>query len=78
MSFLASGIIPVKGVVLRNRDDKGKVLRIVEEKDAGPEEKNIKEVNIGTYCFRKADIKRFINEIKINEKKKVKKMFMLF
>lgn len=33
------------------RDSDGSVLRIVEEKDATPEEKTITEVNSGTYCF---------------------------
>lgn len=38
------------GRIIRNADD-GSVLRIVEEKDANPEEKAVKEVNTGTYCF---------------------------
>jgi len=33
------------------RDDKGNVLRIVEHKDANDEERSIKEVNSGMYCF---------------------------
>lgn len=52
------------------RDDKGNVLKIVEEKDADSVERKIKEVNTGTYCFRKAQLKRFIKDIKINKKKK--------
>ncbi|WCL49963.1 sugar phosphate nucleotidyltransferase [Leptospira sp. GIMC2001] len=38
------------GRIVRSADD-GSVLRIVEEKDATPEEKTIREVNTGTYCF---------------------------
>jgi UDP-N-acetylglucosamine pyrophosphorylase len=38
------------GRIIRNSDD-GSVLRIVEEKDATEEEKAVKEVNTGTYCF---------------------------
>lgn len=38
------------GRIIRSADD-GSVLRIVEEKDANPEEKSVKEVNTGTYCF---------------------------
>ncbi len=33
------------------RDDKGDVIKIVEEKDANPEEAAIKEINSGMYCF---------------------------
>ncbi|MDD3594467.1 MAG: bifunctional UDP-N-acetylglucosamine diphosphorylase/glucosamine-1-phosphate N-acetyltransferase GlmU [Candidatus Gastranaerophilales bacterium] len=33
------------------RDDNGDVLRIVEEKDATPSQKAIKEINAGIYCF---------------------------
>ncbi|MGB2630007.1 MAG: NTP transferase domain-containing protein [Candidatus Omnitrophota bacterium] len=49
---------------------KGYVEKIVEEKDASPEEKKIKEINVGTYCFRGSDLKEYIRNIKINEKKK--------
>lgn len=37
------------GRVIRGED--GSVLRIVEEKDASPEEKAVPEINSGTYCF---------------------------
>lgn len=33
------------------RNEQGQVIRIVEEKDATPEERLISEVNTGTYCF---------------------------
>jgi bifunctional UDP-N-acetylglucosamine pyrophosphorylase / glucosamine-1-phosphate N-acetyltransferase len=33
------------------RDDRGGLLRIREEKDASPEERGIKEINAGIYCF---------------------------
>jgi bifunctional UDP-N-acetylglucosamine pyrophosphorylase / glucosamine-1-phosphate N-acetyltransferase len=33
------------------RDAAGKVVRIVEERDASPEEKKIQETNLGIYCF---------------------------
>lgn len=32
------------------RDETGKVIKIIEEKDASPEERQIKEINTGTYC----------------------------
>lgn len=34
------------------RDEGGQVLRIVEERDATPEEKKIEEVNLSFYCFK--------------------------
>jgi len=37
------------GRIIRNSE--GGVVRIVEEKDANPEEKKIREINTGTYCF---------------------------
>ncbi len=33
------------------RDQKGQVQKIVEDRDASPEEKEISEINTGTYCF---------------------------
>jgi len=38
------------GRIIRSSDD-GSLLRIVEQKDATPEEKAVNEVNTGTYCF---------------------------
>jgi bifunctional N-acetylglucosamine-1-phosphate-uridyltransferase/glucosamine-1-phosphate-acetyltransferase GlmU-like protein len=35
------------------RDKAGSILRIVEKKDATPEELQIKEINTGTFCFDK-------------------------
>ena len=34
------------------RDENGLIAKIVEEKDCSPEEKKIKEVNVGLYCFK--------------------------
>ncbi|MBI4753094.1 NTP transferase domain-containing protein [Candidatus Desantisbacteria bacterium] len=36
------------------KDNEGYILRIVEERDATPEERGIKTVNTGTYCFKAA------------------------
>lgn len=33
------------------RDERGDVKRIVEQKDASPEEAKVQEINTGTYCF---------------------------
>lgn len=52
------------------RDDKGRVLKIVEEKDLSKDEKKITEINVGTYCFNKKHLKTYIRDIELNEKKK--------
>ena len=52
------------GRILRGRD--GKVLGIVEEKVATDEQRKIKEINTGCYCFRRDFIEKRIGEIKIN------------
>ncbi len=33
------------------RDDEGRVIKVVEVKDASPEQLKVKEVNVGVYCF---------------------------
>ncbi|MEJ2367755.1 MAG: bifunctional UDP-N-acetylglucosamine diphosphorylase/glucosamine-1-phosphate N-acetyltransferase GlmU [Acidobacteriota bacterium] len=38
------------------RDGEGRLARVVEEKDAGPEQKRIREVNSGIYFFRPAAV----------------------
>ncbi|MFO0829991.1 MAG: NTP transferase domain-containing protein [Phycisphaerales bacterium] len=38
------------------RDASGRFLRIVEQKDATPEQRSIREVNPSYYCFRAADL----------------------
>ncbi|MFH1665792.1 MAG: NTP transferase domain-containing protein [Candidatus Omnitrophota bacterium] len=52
------------------RDAGGNVRNIAEEKDATREEKEIREINVGTYCFLRGDLERFLKEIKMNEKKR--------
>jgi bifunctional UDP-N-acetylglucosamine pyrophosphorylase/glucosamine-1-phosphate N-acetyltransferase len=51
------------GRVVRT-DDGGQVLRIVEEKDATPEERQIEEINAGVYAFDAAWLRRRINDVK--------------
>lgn len=50
------------GRIIRSADD-GSLLRIVEEKDASPEEKVVNEVNTGTYCFTTEDLFRALKQI---------------
>jgi bifunctional UDP-N-acetylglucosamine pyrophosphorylase/glucosamine-1-phosphate N-acetyltransferase len=46
------------------RNNKGKIARIVEEKNTTPKEKKIKEINTGLYCFSANFIKKYISLIK--------------
>ncbi len=50
------------GRIVRSHGDR--VLMIVEEKDAFPEEKEIREINSGIYLFRTGDLFSFLPEIK--------------
>ncbi len=50
------------------RDSSGRVIRIIEEKDATSEQKEIKEVNSGLYAIEH-DALKLINEIKMNKSK---------
>ena len=48
------------------RDSRGKVARIVEEKNATGQEKKIQEINTGFYCFDRSFLFNYINEIAAN------------
>ena len=48
------------------RDGTGKVLGIIEEKDATPNQRKITEINTGTYCFDLAALRSVINELDTN------------
>lgn len=45
------------------RDDRGYIRQIVEEKDASDSEKQIKEINTGTYCFDSRLLFKYLKEI---------------
>ncbi len=45
------------------RDGMGRVARIVEQKDASPEEKLVREVNTGIYCFETAGLFDALNKV---------------
>ncbi len=49
------------GRIIRNGGD---VTGIVEEKDAGPAEKAVTEVNTGTYCFESPALKAALREVR--------------
>jgi bifunctional UDP-N-acetylglucosamine pyrophosphorylase/glucosamine-1-phosphate N-acetyltransferase len=55
---------PAYGRIIR--DAEGKILRIVEERDATPEENRIVEVNSSHYCFRAEKVLPLLQRIKTN------------
>lgn len=50
------------GRIIRNK--KGQVQRIVEDTDATPQERRIKEINTGTFCFTSPEIFEILKKIK--------------
>lgn len=53
---------PDFGRIIRDKD--GQVMRIVEVRDANPEERAIKEVNVGMYCFDSRSLLAALRELK--------------
>jgi bifunctional UDP-N-acetylglucosamine pyrophosphorylase / glucosamine-1-phosphate N-acetyltransferase len=56
------------GRIIRSRDQS--VLKIMEEKDASPEERAIKEINSGIYCFQSRSLFKVLQRIKPDNRKK--------
>ncbi|MFC1619793.1 NTP transferase domain-containing protein [Candidatus Neomarinimicrobiota bacterium] len=56
------------GRVIRNKD--GHLLRVVEEKDASPEERSIHEINGGIYVFEASALFQALPMVKNNNKQK--------
>ncbi len=56
------------GRIVRSAD--GLVQRIVEQKDATDDEKKIKEVNTGSYCFKSGDLFSALDSVKPNNAQK--------
>lgn len=56
------------GRVLRNK--KGEIERIVEERDASPEERKINEINSGTYCVKSGFLWEALNGVGSGNKQK--------
>lgn len=46
------------------------VVKIVEDKDATAQEKKVREINTGVYCFKAQSLFRILKKIKPNNKKK--------
>ena len=52
------------------RDDTGHMAKIVEEGDAGEEEKKIREINVGCYVFEKEALFGALKEVRKNPRKR--------
>ena len=52
------------------RDGRGRVLKVVEEFDATPDEKLIREVHVSIYCFRASVVLPLLDEIRNDNVKK--------
>lgn len=48
------------------RDENGNVKKIVEDKDASPEEKKVNEINSGMYCFKINDLCEALGQLNNN------------
>jgi len=56
------------GRIIENGNGKG--IRIVEERDATPQQRRINRVNVGVYCFKAQDLFKAIDKIKPDNRKK--------
>jgi len=52
------------------RDGQRRFQRIVEDRDATPEERAVREVNVGVYCFRVRELKRALDRIRPNNQQR--------
>jgi bifunctional UDP-N-acetylglucosamine pyrophosphorylase/glucosamine-1-phosphate N-acetyltransferase len=58
------------GRILRDPADTTRVLRIVEAKDASDEERDVREINGGSYCFEAPLVFELLREVKPNNAQK--------
>lgn len=63
LSVISDEVLPYGRIV---RDEKGDFARIVEDKDCTPEEKAIRELNVGVYVFESAALWQALGQLKPN------------
>lgn len=51
------------------RDTEGNVIKIVEERDASPSQKTVREINTGAYCFKSRDLFQALSEVRPKNEK---------
>ncbi len=69
-TFLTAVVNNPEGYGRVIRDGKNMAIAIREEKDANDDERLIKEINVGVYCFQSRLLFDAVKTIKLNEKKK--------
>ncbi|HBR14875.1 MAG TPA: bifunctional UDP-N-acetylglucosamine diphosphorylase/glucosamine-1-phosphate N-acetyltransferase GlmU [Candidatus Omnitrophica bacterium] len=69
VSFLTAIVDQPKGYGRILRDQAGRAVAILEEKDASVQQRAINEINVGVYCFNSAALFGALRSIKINPKK---------
>jgi bifunctional UDP-N-acetylglucosamine pyrophosphorylase/glucosamine-1-phosphate N-acetyltransferase len=70
LSLLTTEVEDPKGYGRIVRDLEGRVTKIVEEKEALPQEREIKEINAGIYCFDANFLFRFLPRLSRKNKQK--------
>ena len=65
---IASTVDPLRNDGRILRDAQGGFRRIIEEKDASAEEKQVTEINVGLYCFRAEDLQGALAGLKPENK----------
>src|ERR1700716_4177968 len=65
---IASAVDPLRNDGRILRDEQGAFRRIVEDKDASPEERRVTEFNVGLYCFRSEDLQGALAGLKPQNK----------
>ncbi len=69
-TLLVAKVDDPKGYGRVVRSASGEVIKIVEEKDATEDEKNISEINTGIYCFESKVLFDVLNEVKSDNTQK--------
>jgi bifunctional UDP-N-acetylglucosamine pyrophosphorylase/glucosamine-1-phosphate N-acetyltransferase len=69
-SFVTASVEQPKGYGRIRRDNYSRVQEIVEETDLIGHDHDIKEINLGAYCFKSKSLFSALSKIKINQKKK--------
>lgn len=63
LTFLTVDVENPTGLGRVVRDEEGKVVKIVEEKDANENEKNIREINPACYFFKLSFLKKYLKKV---------------
>jgi len=70
VTFLSGALADPAGYGRVIRDASGAFVKIVEEKDATPEERAVAEVNSGIYCFDRAPLRGALDSLRADNKQR--------